>query len=38
MPDPGRNEQSLELPEVSPSPPLTVKPSPAPPAVVVPVG
>ena len=38
MPDPGPNEQSLELPEVSPSPPLTVQHSPAPPALVVPGG
>ena len=30
MPDPGPNEQSLELPEVSPSPPLTVARAPAP--------
>ena len=30
MPDPGRNERSLELPEVSPSPPLTVARAPAP--------
>ena len=38
MPDPGPNEQSLELPEVSPSPPLTVARGPAPPALVVPGG
>ena len=38
MPDPGQNEQSLELPEVSPSPPLTVAPGPSPPALVVPGG
>ena len=36
MPDPGPNEQSLELPEVSPSPPLTVARAPAP--LVVPGG
>ena len=33
MPDPGQNEQSLELPEVSVSPPLTVARGPAPPAL-----
>ena len=33
MPDPGRNEQSLELPEVLPSPPLTVARAPAPPVL-----
>ena len=38
MTDPGPNEQSLELPEVSPSPPLTVARGPAPPALVVPGG
>ena len=38
MPDPGPNEQSLELPEVSPSPPLAVARGPAPPALVVPGG
>ena len=38
MPDPGPNEQSLELREVSPSPPLTVAQSPAPPVLLVPGG
>ena len=33
MSDPGRNEQSLELPEVLPSPPLTVARAPAPPVL-----
>ena len=38
MPDPGQNEQSLELREVSPSPPLTVARAPAPPALLIPGG
>ena len=38
MSNPGPNEQSLELREVSPSPPLTVARGPAPPALLVPGG
>ena len=38
MPNQGPNDHKLELPKPRPSPPLTVKQSPALPAVVVPVG
>ena len=38
MPDPGPNEQELEIPEAGPAAALTVNPSPAPPALLVPGG